>query len=69
MSYDRFIRYLDWMRSIDLVKKELDGGRVELISLSGKGINLLGLESMSQLEFICSYMDFSSHYRVSKDGR
>ncbi|OLC93249.1 MAG: hypothetical protein AUI92_03265 [Thaumarchaeota archaeon 13_1_40CM_3_38_6] len=40
MSYDRFIRYLDWMRSIDLVKKELDGGRVELISLSEKGIDL-----------------------------
>jgi len=40
MSYDRFIRYLNWMRSIDLVKKELDGDRVELISLSGKGINL-----------------------------
>src|SRR5437667_11638498 len=40
MSYDRFVRYLNWMKSIDLIKKELEGSHVELISLSDKGINL-----------------------------
>ena len=40
MSYDRFIRYLNWMKSIDLIKKELEGSRVELVSLSEKGMKL-----------------------------
>lgn len=37
MSYDKCILYLDWMKTISLVKNELNQG-FELVSLSERGI-------------------------------
>lgn len=40
MSYDKCILYLDWMETMDLIKKEIDDDGYMLISLSDKGSEL-----------------------------
>ena len=37
MGYDKCVRYIKWMKSFDLMKREFDESSAELISLSEKG--------------------------------
>jgi predicted transcriptional regulator len=39
-SYNNLILYLNWLETIDLIKKEVDEDGFELISLSDKGRDL-----------------------------
>jgi len=40
MSYDKCVRYLDWMETLDLIKREIDDDGHMLISLSDRGREL-----------------------------
>ena len=40
MGYDKCILYLDWMRIMDLIRKEQDNEGYELISLNEKGMEI-----------------------------
>lgn len=40
LSYDKGRLYLNWMDMMDLIKKEIDDNKFEIISLSEKGIDL-----------------------------
>ena len=40
MAYDKFLLYLDWMDTLDLIKKEIDEDGFEVVSLTERGNNL-----------------------------
>ena len=40
MAYDKFLLYLDWMDTLDLIKKENDEDGFEVVSLTERGNNL-----------------------------
>ena len=40
MAYDKFLLYLDWLNTMDLIKKEMDEDEFEVVSLTERGNNL-----------------------------
>ena len=40
MAYDKFLLYLDWKDTLDLIKKEIDEDGFEVVSLTERGNNL-----------------------------
>ncbi|MGH9921166.1 MAG: hypothetical protein ACRD38_00280 [Nitrososphaerales archaeon] len=44
LSYDRCVLYLQWMKTMDLIRKEIDEDGFELISLSDRGYSLYELK-------------------------